>query len=69
MKLSAYFQKIFRAEKELVCFLAHILEQKEALKQWAIQLLIVSNNRYQTFFGTQWRTEIFSSRIFGAGQH
>ena len=44
MNLSAYFQKIFRAEKELVCFLAHILEQKEALKQWAIQLLIVSKN-------------------------
>ena len=42
---SAYFQKIFGAEKELIWRLAHILAQKEALKQWAIQYLIVLNKR------------------------
>ena len=34
MNLSAYFQKIFGAEKELTWFLAHILAQKGAIKQW-----------------------------------
>ena len=34
MNLSAYFQKIFGAEKELIWFLAHILVQKGAIKQW-----------------------------------
>ena len=37
MNLSAYFQKIFDAEKELIWRLVHILAQKEALKQLAIQ--------------------------------
>ena len=52
--MSAYFQKIFSAEKELTWFLVHILVQKVAfLKQLAIQCLILSNNLYQLFFGTQ----------------
>ena len=34
VNLSAYFQKIFGAEKELIWFLAHILAQKGAIKQW-----------------------------------
>ena len=51
MNLSAYFQKIFGTEKELTGLLAHILVQKEALKQWATQCLIVLNNRCQSFFG------------------
>ena len=33
VNLNAYFQKIFDAEKELIWLLAHILTQKEALKQ------------------------------------
>ena len=68
VNLSAYFQKIFGAEKELLWFLAQILTQKEALQQWAIHCLIASNNRYQSFFGAHWRTKLFRSRIFGAGQ-
>ena len=51
VNLSASFQKIFDAEKELFWLLVHVLVQKEALKQWAIQCLIVSNNGYQLFSG------------------
>ena len=47
VNLSAHFQKIFGAEKELIRFLAHILVQTEALQQWVVQCLIVLKNRYQ----------------------
>ena len=67
VNLNAYFQKIFGAEKELIWFLAHILAQKGAIKQWAIQCLIVLNNRYQLFFGAHLRTKLLCSKMFCAG--
>ena len=59
VNLSAYFQKIFGAEKELIWRLVHSLAQKEALKQWAIQYLMIVFKQYnQLFFGAHWRKKI-----------
>ena len=65
VNLSAYSQKIFGAEKEIIRFLVHNLAQKEAIKQWAIQCLIVFNNRYQLFFGAHCGTKLLCSKMFG----
>ena len=70
MNLNVCFQKILGAEKELIWLLVHILEEKEALKQWVIQCLIVLNNRYQSFFlGHTGVKKLLHSKTFGAEQH
>ena len=63
-------QKIFGAEKEHIWFLAHILAQKKALKQWANQCLSVSSTiDINYFFDTHWCTKKFTSETFGAEKH
>ena len=51
--------------RERTHLLVHILVQKEDLKQWAIQCLIVLNNRYQLFFGAHWSTKLSCSKNAG----
>ena len=63
------FPEIFGAEKELIWRLAHILVQKEALKRWAIQYLIVLNNRINRSLAHTGVKKLLCSKIFGAEQH
>ena len=51
--LSAFFipEDLWRIERTYLAFCTYF-HAEEAFKQWAIQCLIVPNDRYQSFFGT-----------------
>ena len=53
--------------KNLFGFGAHFGLERRLIKQWAIQCLIVLNNRL--VFGTHWCKKLLCSKVFGSEQH